>query len=102
MPENLKKTVWREKGEGLSAEHGVDAGEGGGEAVDFLAGVVHGEGRADRTLDAVAFHQRLGAVVARAHGDAELVEEYACVVVVGAGQEEGYDRGLVGRGAVDV
>lgn len=56
------------------SEHRGNAEQGGYEGVYLFAGVVGGEGGADRAGDAEALHQRLGAVVAGAHGYAEAVE----------------------------
>lgn len=72
----------------ISREEGVDADEGVDKAVDLLFGVVAGEGCAHHSLDPEGMHEGLGAVVAGAHLYAELVEEHACVVVVGVAKQE--------------
>ncbi len=64
-------------------------------------GVVEGERGAHCALDAVALHQRLGAVVTCAHSDTELVEQYPRVVVVGVADKERYDGCFVGSRAID-
>ena len=75
------------------AEHGADAGEGGEEGIDVGLGVVEGEGGTDGAGDAEAIHERLGTVVTRADGDAEVVEERAHVAGVSALEVEGDERG---------
>lgn len=66
----------------LSAQHFADAVEGGEEEVTFFKGVVDSERGADCSFDAERCHQRLGAMVAGAHGDTEFVKEHPHVVVV--------------------
>ena len=75
--------------------------EGVDEGVGFGQGVVEGEGGAGCAFDAEGRHKWLGAVVAGADGDAELVEEHAGVVVVGRAEVERDDGCLAGSGAVD-
>ena len=70
----------------MSEQHGGDALKGGHEGIDIGAGVVDSERSAHGAFDAQRVHQRLGAVVAGAHLDAELVEHQPHVVVVGAAQ----------------
>ncbi len=72
------------------------------EAVDLLGDRVEVEARARRRGDAEAGHQRLGAVVARAHGDALPVEDLRDVVGVDALDVERDDPGAaLGRRAED-
>ena len=59
------------------------------QAVDLLAGGVDAEAGAGRGGDAEALHQRLGAVVAGADGDAVAVEDLGDVVGVDALELEG-------------
>src|SRR5262245_42265593 len=67
-----------------------EAGDAGGEALDVLVGRVDGEARAQRAPDAEPLHERLGAVVAGADGDAPLVEERGPVVRVDPIDVEGH------------
>ena len=84
------------------SEHLGDPFDAFDEGVHLLEGVVEGEGGAHRALHAQAAHQRLGAVVARAHGDAQAVEQRAHVQVVAAAHQEGADSvPLAGMPKVD-
>src|SRR6266511_2958786 len=78
---------------------GLDAPQRSDERVDVLAGVVERERWADNGLDAEAAQDRLGAVVARAHGDALLVERGADVLGAEAVEDERHDARLLARGA---
>ena len=73
------------------SEHLGDPFDAFGQGVHLLEGVVEGEGGTHRALHAQAAHQRLGAMVPRAHGDAQAVEQRAHVQVVDAAHQEGDD-----------
>ena len=62
--------------------------------------VVEAEGGAHGALDPQGLHQRLGAVVAGAHCNPELVEQYAGVVVVGVAEQE-RDYGTLARSGAE-
>ena len=82
-------------------QHWGYAYEGRGEGVDVGRGGVGREAGAHGAGYAVAVHDRLGAVMACAHGNAELVEQQAGVVGVGVAYEERYYRGFVRGTAYD-
>ena len=71
------------------------------EGIDLVARVVEAEGGARRRRQAVAVHDRLGAVVARANRDPLAVEHGADVVRVNAVENEGENASLVARRADD-
>lgn len=72
-----------------------------GEELDFVGGIVGGEGGANGAGGVEAAHEWLAAVVAGADGDSHLVDEGAEVVVVDAVDVEGEGTLAVG-GAVEV
>ena len=84
---------------GHSAQHGGRAGHSFSEAVDFLDRVVGPKRRPDRSRNPELVHERLRAVVAGPHRDAELVEERAEVVRVHAVDQEGHHARLARGGA---
>ena len=63
--------------------------------VHLFLRVVQPERGAHRAFDAEARHERLGAVMPRAHGDAQAVEQGAEVEVVDVAHEEGDDAALL-------
>src|SRR6266568_7411134 len=65
-----------------------------GEALDLRGRIVDRKARPERARDAEALHERLGAVVARAHGDAPLVQQRGAVVRVEPLHVERHDRAL--------
>lgn len=69
--------------------------------IDLLEGVVEGETCADGAGDAEMFHYRFGAVLTRADGDAEFVENHSYIIIVCAVDVEGKYRHLVFGAAVD-
>ena len=75
----------------------LDAEDGGDEGIDFLTGIVEGKGGAAGAFDAQAVHQGLGTMVARAHGNAEAVEQGAHVEVVDSPHLETDDGIVMGR-----
>ena len=66
----------------LSDKHFLRPDDAFGEFVDFFKGVVHCKTCADGAGDAKMLHYRFGAVLARADGDAEFVENHTYVVIV--------------------
>ena len=73
------------------SEHLDDAAQSCYERIDLLSRVVEGERRAHGAEYAEAVHEGLGAMVACAHGNAQLVEERAEVGMVDIGDVEGDD-----------
>lgn len=65
-----------------SAEHGCNTAQGGDKGVDLGPCVICRERGAHCAFDTETLHEGLRAVVACTHGNAELVEEYAGIVVV--------------------
>src|SRR5690606_1952755 len=69
------------------------------QAVDLLARVVEGEGRAHGRRDAETIHHRLSAMMTRAHGDAFVVEDRPDIVGMDIAEDETEDARLLARGA---
>src|SRR5262249_7787150 len=65
----------RGPGGAMRSELRAQRGHGVGEERDVLRGAVDREARPGGARDAVASHQRLGAVMARPHGDPLLVQQ---------------------------
>src|SRR5260221_12568906 len=82
---------------GTSREYLADLHERPPERVQFLAGVVHREGRARRPRNLEAIHHRLRAVMAGPDRDTFLIEDRADVVGVHAVHDERQDAGLLAR-----
>ena len=56
-------------------EHGGGALHGGDKPVDLVEGIIGRKRGADHALHSIARHERLGAMMPRAHGDAHAVEQ---------------------------
>ena len=56
-------------------EHGGGALHGGDKPVDLVEGIIDRKRGADHALHPIARHERLGAMMPRAHGDAHAVEQ---------------------------
>ena len=69
-------------------QHRCYAGQGGDKCVDLFGCIVHRKRCAYGAFYTQRLHQRLGAVVAGAHGYSHLVEQHAGVVVVGVAYEK--------------
>src|SRR5690606_3988396 len=80
----------------MSREHLFHLPYAGYQCIDIGSGVVQGEGGAHRTGYPKSAHERLRAVVASPHGDAETVQDGAGIVGMHVIHEEGHHRGLVG------
>ena len=82
-------------------QHWEDTVDGGQEGVDLVESVVYGETGADGAGDAIAIHDRLGAVMSGADSDAKLVDKGAHIVGVGVADKEREHGGLVRCSAED-
>src|SRR5687767_14604417 len=78
----------------LQIQIALQVRDGGGEALDVGLRGVDGEAGPQRAADAEPPHERLGAVVSGADGDAPLIEQRRAVVRVDPLDVERYDRAL--------
>lgn len=86
---------------GSLSEDGEDAAEGGDEGVDLFAGVVDCERCPDGAGHSEAFHERLGAMMSRAHRHSHAVKKHTEIVIVDIADIERYDGRFSWSVAVD-
>ena len=87
----------------VAARIGDDAEDGaaGDQGVGFRQRIIHRERSPAHTRNSVMRHHRLGTVLSRTNGDAELVEDHAHIIGMHPLDIERYDRTLVRRRTVN-